>query len=214
MSRKFRSRQRLSGVRDAKLIIIASEGAKTEPQYFRGLAARYQNPKVKVYQLTPTASAPRCVFEELDRFKGSYNWEEGDEFWLVIDVDRWGDAQLSEIGQLCQQKEYALAVSNPCFELWLLLHLRSLDQYSPETLAEFRANPKITANRTRLEMELLEILGEYNKSNLKLQHFLPYIEAAISRARELDNLDHRWPNDLGSRVYLLAEKIIRQRPRA
>ena len=101
----------------------------------------------------------------------------------MLDVDRWGDAKLSEIGRLCHQKGYALAVSNPCFELWLLLHLRSLDEYPPETLDEFRENPRIGANRRRLDMELIEILGEYNKSNINIQHFLPHVEDAIGRAK-------------------------------
>ncbi len=217
MPRKFKPRQRLSGVRDAKLIIIASEGAQTEPKYFRELASQYINSKVKVYVLEredASASSPGHVFEELDKFKTEYNWEDNDEFWLVLDVDRWGDAKLAEVGRLCHQKGYMLAVSNPCFELWLLLHLRSLNAYPPETLAEFRANPRIGVGRRRLDVELITILGEYNKSNLKTQHFLPHIEDAIGRAKELDNLDHRWPDDLGSRVYLLAEEIIRQKPGA
>lgn len=131
--------------------------------------------------------------------------------WLVIDVDRWGDAKLAEIAQECHQKNYKLAVSNPCFELWLLLHLKSLNEYSEDVLEEFRENPKITQNRSRLDIELLEILGEYNKSNLVEKHFLPFVEQAIQRARDLDvNPSARWPNDLGSRVYLLAEKIIDQ----
>lgn len=205
MSRKFKPRQRLSGVRDARLIVIASEGANTEPQYFRGLAAKYQNSKVKIHLLereNPGESSPKHVLETLDDFQGKYDWENGDEFWLVIDVDRWGDAKLAEIAQVSVQKDYNLAVSNPCFELWLLLHLKSLDDYTSETLTEFKVNARINANRNRLEAELLEILGEYNKKNLNPGRFLPHIEVAVERARKLDNPELRWPNDLGSRVFI------------
>lgn len=213
MPRKFKPRSRLSGVRDAKLIVIASEGVKTEKQYFEGLASRYINSRVKVYVLEREdvmASSPERVIRELDSFEDEYpNLESDDEFWLVIDVDRWGDAKLAEIAQKCQQKNYNLAVSNPCFELWLLLHLRSLDEYSQETLNEFLENPRIGRERKRLGMELLKILGKYNKSNLNVDQFLPFVKQAIQRARELDTCpSDRWPNDLGSRVYLLAEKII------
>ncbi|MEA3351142.1 MAG: RloB family protein [Chloroflexota bacterium] len=212
MPRRFKPRQRLSGVRDAKLIIIASEGVKTEPKYFRCLASQYINSKIKVYHLERddvTASSPKKIIRSLDKFRDDYSdLEDKDEFWLVIDVDRWRDAKLSEIAQKCHQKNYRLAVSNPCFELWLLLHLKSLDEYSEDVLEEFRQNLK-DGYRTRLGKELVEILGEYNKSNLNPDQFLPFVEQAIQRARRLDiNPNERWPNDLGSRVYLLAEKII------
>jgi len=195
------------------LIVIASEGAHTEPQYFRALASHYTNSKVKVYPLERedvTASSPERVIWELDGFIDEYpDLKSDDEFWLVIDVDRWGDAKLAEIAQECHQKGYELAVSNPCFELWLLLHLRPLDEYSQETLNEFLENPRVGRERKRLGMELLNILGEYNKSNLDVDQFLPSVEQAIQRARDLDTRPNdRWPNDLGSRVYLLAEKII------
>ena len=81
MSREFKPRQRLSGVRDAKLIIIASEGVKTEPKYFRELASRYVNPKVKVYLLERedvSTSSPGHVFEELNKFKTQYDLEDSD----------------------------------------------------------------------------------------------------------------------------------------
>ena len=213
MPRKFKPRSRLSGVRDAKLIIIASEGVLTEPQYFRALASRFTNSKVKVYPLERedvTASSPERVISELDSFKDVYpDLNSDDEFWLVIDVDHWGDTKLTKIAQECNQKGYTLAVSNPCFELWLLLHIKFLDEYSPDTLAAFLENPRVTRNRTRLDRELLDQLGEYNKSNLNVDQFLPFVEQAIQRARDLDiRPNDRWPNDLGSRVYLLAEKII------
>jgi len=211
MSRKFTSRSRLSGVRDAKMIVIASEGAKTEPKYFRNLASRANNSKVKVYALERedvTTSSPKHVIQMLDDFRDEYSdLEEDDEFWVVVDVDCW---DLSEAAQLCHQKGYNLAVSNPCIEIWLLLHLRSLNDYSQDTLDEFQRNPKVSSTRNRLDMELLEILGEYNKSNLKTDQFLPYVEDAIRRAKNIDDLGERWPNNLGSKVYLVAEKIIKK----
>lgn len=212
--RKFTKRERISGVRDAKLIVIVSEGSKTEPKYFSEMASQkyYYNSRVKVHILEKedkTASSPEHVLHELDKFQEEFILEEGDELWLVIDHDNWGNEKLSTVATLCQQKDYQLAISNPCFEIWLLLHLRSLDEYSQETLDEFRNNLRGESNRTPLERELLNILGEYNKSNLNVEHFLPDADKAIERAQELDvHPEHRWPNDLGSRVYLVAQKII------
>jgi hypothetical protein len=45
-----------------------------------------------------------------------------DEVWCVFDVDE--HPKLNEAGQLASARGIELAVSNPCFELWLLLHFR------------------------------------------------------------------------------------------
>lgn len=218
--RRFRPRtrgSRPSGVRDAKLIVIAAEGTVTEGHYFNDLASpRYFfNPRihVEVLEREDRASAPEHMIAQLDAFKKKYRLRAIDELWLVIDVDRWGDAKLSHIGTQCEQKKYALAVSNPCFELWLLLHHKSVADYTEEEQEELLENRSV-GSRTRLEAELVEIVGQYNKSNLDSDDYLPHVERAIRNARAADkNPEHRWPNGLGSRVYRLVEKVMDRHPR-
>ncbi|WP_069472057.1 RloB family protein [Candidatus Marithrix sp. Canyon 246] len=104
---------------------------------------------------------------------------------------------------------YFLALSNPCFELWLLLHIKSLEEYPDNALDEFLENKKVSSSRTRLEAELINLLNSYNKSNLDTAQFLPFVKQAIERAKKLDtNPKQRWSNGLGTRVYQLVEKII------
>ncbi|MCP4704182.1 MAG: RloB domain-containing protein [candidate division Zixibacteria bacterium] len=210
--RVFKPRLRRSNVRDARLIVIATEGNHTEPKYFKDMASPeyYRNSRIHVEILDrlTTDSAPEHVMNMLDQFKREFRLNKYDELWMVIDVDRWGKKKLSSIAAQCLQKNYSLAVSNPCFELWLLLHLKSLADYTPVELAEFVENKKEN-HRTRLEKELVKLLGSFSKKNPDMTRFLPYVKTAIDRARKLDTSpEHRWPNSLGSRVYLLAEKII------
>lgn len=213
-SRRFIPKTRKSSFRSAKLIIIASEGTKTEKKYFSDLAGAYAAPNVHVEVLDrlEEGSDPETVIKALDSFRSQYSLRLGyDELWLVIDVDRWLARQLSDVGSLCVQKRYGYAVSNPCFEIWILLHLRSLDEFPEQTLQEFRENkrPDPKHSRTRLELELVNLLGSYNKANPDTANFLANVEIAINRAKELDvNPEHRWTNDLGTRVYLIAEKIV------
>lgn len=210
--RRFKPRVRQTNIRDARLIIIAAEGTNTEKQYLTALVLdeRYRNPKVhvEVLEREKDASAPEHIITLLDQFRRKYSLTGEDELWLVIDVDRWGSAKLSRIATECGQKGYLLAVSNPCFELWLLLHVADFDTYTAEKLQEFFENKK-TNNRTCLETELLALLGEYNKSKLKPEHFLPHVETAVERSQKLDiNPDHSWPNQLGTRVYRVVQSII------
>lgn len=215
LKREFKPRIRGSGFRDARLIVIASEGLHTENKYFRDLASKeyFPNPKVHVEVLPrkETASSPNKVIQQLDQFRREYKLKRQDELWMVIDFDKWGGKALSEIAAICTTKNYRLAVSNPCFELWLLLHLKSLDEYPQTIINEFLDNPKVSRKRCRLDEELLTLLGSYNKSNPDTSQFLPNVELAIQRAKCIDkHPEHRWPNSLGTRVYLLAENIIKR----
>jgi len=112
-----RSFTRRSGFRDSRLIIIAAEGEKTESKYFNALREITSNSRVHIEVLPRTGSSdPLQVLEELNKFNTTYQLRKSDDaLWLVIDVDRWGGKKLSEVSQLCLQKGYFLAISNPAF---------------------------------------------------------------------------------------------------
>jgi len=208
MTRIRKEFTRRSGFRDAQLIIIATEGQKTEPKYFKDISSKdyYYNPRVhvEIRERLTSSSSPEHVLEELNKFKAKYSLNSNDELWMIIDIDRWHQRNLSNVATQCSQKGYHLAISNPCFEVWLLLHLKDLSGCCLEEIDRFTKN----SNRD-LEKEIRKILGSYNKSNLDTSSFLPFIQNAIERARNLDqNPSERWLNSIGTRVYLLAQKII------
>jgi hypothetical protein len=213
MARKFKSPSRPSGFRDSKLIIIATEGTSTEKRYFEDMVSPkfYPNPRVHVHVIEKltTASSPSHVLRSLDEFKKRYSLGTYDQLWMVIDLDEWKNKELRSVATQCDQKKYNLAVSNPCFEFWLLLHVKSIDEYSQDELLELQKNERMSSGRTRLDRELVKQVGSYSKTDLKTSDYLPFVEKAISRARKLDkNPEYRWPNAIGSRVYLLAEVIL------
>lgn len=211
--REFKPRKRRSAYRDASLIVIAAEGERTERRYFTDLASPmyYRNPRVHVAVVDRDthASSPKHVIAALNNFKREYALRTYDELWMVIDRDRWSQQELSDIATQCVQKGYELAVSNPCFELWLLLHVKDINEYSQQELEELEQNERIDSGRTKLEKELSDICGGYNKLRLDTSKYLPHVDTAIERARGLDSDPaHRWPHSLGTRVYLLAERVI------
>lgn len=212
MARKRRPFVRSSAVRDARLIIIAAEDTTATVAYFRALISPdyYQNPRVhvEVLQRDATASAPEHVLAQIDGWRTLYDYDETDEFWLVIDVDKWGEEKLSQIAQSCAQKAIRLAVSNPAIELWFLLHRTDLTGYTPEELGDLLRNERVSNHRTRLEQEIVRVVGRYNKSNLHIGDFLPHVAAAVLRAEALDHSPaDRWPQGLGSHVYRLIRSI-------
>ncbi|MBF9142694.1 RloB family protein [Hymenobacter properus] len=218
MGRERRPYTRTSEVRDARLFAIVTEGQKTEYEYFLGLREHLDGEPtrihVKVLEREESNSSPKYIIGLMDEFveKHQLTLDDDDELWLVIDRDAqsWGEGQISEVAQECFQKGYSLALSNPCFELWLLLHWRDVDSYySTEEKEELFLNKKISSSRTVLKREVGLVMTGYNPSNPDMGKLLPFIKDAVERARALDiNPAHRWPLSLGTRVYLLVEKLL------
>ncbi len=218
-SRNSLMRERLEAFRDARLIVIASEGKDTERIYFKALAKEYTNPRVHVHILERSEaeqnnSSPKHVLKQLNDYKEQYALEADDELWLVIDKDRWTEAMLSSVATECAQDECMhMALSNPCIELWLLLHLVDATSLSPEEQQQWLENRR-TSRRTApyLKMRLRQEMGSYHEAAYDAQMLIVHVEEAIERAKALDkNPADRWPQTLGTRVYLLAESVMNRK---
>lgn len=205
--------------------IIASEGADTERIYFEGLKEHLQTELLEKKQLLKieflsrnseterSQSSHSKVIKQLDFYKKEYKLDNQDQLWLVIDRDKGNNKlnKIKKIAQSCIQKKYNLALSNPCFELWLLLHIKDVTEYSKETLTLLLENKKVeNSSKKIIEKELSNLLEMgYNKSNYSVDIFLELIPQAIQRAEELDkNPNERWIEDhVGTRVYILMKEI-------
>ena len=147
-SRNSLMRERREAFRDARLIVIASEGKDTERIYFKALAKEYTNPRVHVHILERSVdeqnnSSPEYVLKQLNDYKSQYDLEADDELWLVVDKDRWTEAMLSRVATECSQEvAMHMALSNPCFELWLLLHIEDATSLTPEEQMRWMENRK------------------------------------------------------------------------
>lgn len=209
-------RERREAFRDARLIVIASEGKDTERIYFKALAKEYTNPRVHVHILERGVdernnSSPEHVLKQLNDYKSQYELEADDELWLVVDKDRWTEAMLSRVATECSQEvAMHMALSNPCFELWLLLHLEDAASLTPEEYVRWMENRRRSRNSDPyLKTRLRQIIGSYHESSYDALTLISHVEEAIDRARALDNNPNdRWPQTLGTRVYLLAESVM------
>lgn len=209
-------RERREAFRDARLIVIASEGKDTERIYFKALAKEYTNPRVHVHILKRSEdeknnSSPEHVLEQLNEYKCQYELEADDELWLVTDKDHWTEAMLSRVATECMQDvSMHMALSNPCFELWLLLHLVDVSSLTPEEQRLWMENRrKSKSGNPYLKVLLRQKMGSYHESAYDVLTLIQHVEVAIERARLLDkNPADRWPQTLGTRVYLLAESVM------
>lgn len=190
MGRERKDFKRKSGLRDATLFVIATEGEKTEPHYFTQLLHKDYFFSTRVHiEIIPTQagkSSPRSVITRLDTFKKNYKLRKGDQLWMIIDRDQqtWELAELSEVQKLCKQKKYYLGLTNPAFELWLLLHIDDVNTYTDKELLQIKQNKK-QRNRSFCESKLLKLLGSYNKKKPDLSEVIPHVKLAIVRNKIL-----------------------------
>jgi hypothetical protein len=114
------------------------------------------------------------------------------EVWCVFDVDE--HSHLAKVRDQAQRNDIHLAISNPCFELWALLHLSDH-----------------TAFVTRKEAKslLLRHLPRFRKA-LPFARLHPGYLTAVRRAKELDRQREK-ANDPGGNpstgVHRLTERI-------
>ncbi|UOD50413.1 RloB family protein [Orrella daihaiensis] len=191
--RKF---QRPLGVRRyKKLFVIATEGTKTEPIYFRmfnddALIVRINCLKGNV------GSAPLKVLKRMTDHLQRENLRPSDQAWLVVDKDQWTEDQLGKLHQWSlKQRNYGFALSNPKFEYWLLLH--------------FEEGIGVASSRDCTE-RLKRWLPDYDKGLDTRKTGRPQINAAIKRAKIRDHQTcEDWPRSFGqTTVYRLVENIL------
>jgi len=123
--RKKRPIQRIENrTRDASLVVIASEDRFAVKQYFE----LFHSTRIQFHVLETDhgESSPEHVIARLEQYLVEYSVGEGDQFWLVCDTDHWIESNhiqnMVEVVRQCKQKGISVALSNPCFDLWLLLH--------------------------------------------------------------------------------------------
>jgi len=129
MSRQSKRLQRGHSFRDSYRLVVACEGAKTEPDYVEGIKAAIRQSRLAIHIVSredKSLSAPIEVVRSLIRFKSRHGRND-DLYWAVFDRDEqsWSMSQIQEAIQLCRDNDLRWAISNPFFEVWLAYHFVS-----------------------------------------------------------------------------------------
>lgn len=147
-------------------------GRRTEPEYLRRLKGLVRNGTIKVKEVEGAGQPARLVGEAVrlrdQDVQASGRVDAYDEVWCVFDRDE--HPGFDEACARAEREGLHVAASNPCFELWLLLHFR-----------DHRSHQSRHAVQRLLEAET----GRSGKS-LGFDPTLASVEAAIQRAAALD----------------------------
>lgn len=184
--------------------LIVCEDKLAAPQYFKGMRHIERIPIELVVE--PAAGVPRTLVQRAKQLKQEAERQAKaqrddnllfDQVWCVFDRDE--HPMFAEACQQARDNGLETAISNPCFELWLLLHFQEQTAY---------LNRKKAQSLCRDHMKGYEKSVSY--SSLKEQ-----CSAAIERAERLDSVQIERRNPGGNPstgVYRLAG-LIRQQPR-
>lgn len=122
MSRIRRIARRPAARAPAARVVVATEGTLTEPEYLKAFNQLYGSRSVRIVPI-PVGGDPRKVveraMEERERSRGDSLGEQ-DSIWAMFDRD--SHPRYQEARNLAQGNGIRLAISNPCFELWGILH--------------------------------------------------------------------------------------------
>jgi len=148
---------------------IFCEGEKTEPNYLNGYIQR-KFPGTKLIKVEKSKkNTPIALVEEALKLKKSASTPEGDVFWVVY--DREGETKYPDALHLEARQKAGdainIALSNVCFEVWLLLHFR-------KTVAPYSCYDDL-----RKRSQLKDYIDNYDKADKR-----KYSDAEIEYARE------------------------------
>jgi hypothetical protein len=154
--------------------LIVCEGTVTEPHYFKDL--RVQERGLVEVKVVP-GGVPKTVVELAVKLKEESEVEARrrkddnlryDHVWCVFDIDE--HPFVPEAKQQARDNAIDVAVSNPCFELWLLLHFQEQTAH---------------IERDRLAHLCREHMPGYKKEP-RCELLTPRQEEALARASQLD----------------------------
>lgn len=152
-------------------LLIVCEGRRTEPNYFEGFRKENRNVVISVCE-SPGKTPLQIVRLALQKARElDIGKVDGDSAWCVFDVDECEDKDMRRAVEIAGN-ELELAVSNPCFEVWFLLH---------HTFAEKRMD-----TCRDVIIELRKYVPVYDKSAEHFDRLRPLSSIAIFNAERLE----------------------------
>jgi hypothetical protein len=176
------------------------EGKITEREYFDGLRSMHRLPAVRV---EGPYSEPSELVQTAIKKRDAASSDPYDEIWCVFDVEYPVRVGLQDTLAIAEEEQFQLALSNPCFELWLILHFKKWSSHLSTSAA----------------CTMAETLNGYSEKHIDFSKFADRIAIATSRSEMLNTTHNRncknCPDDNPStNVGVLVSELIKYSRRA
>lgn len=133
-----------------------------------------------------------------------------DKICLIVDRDpmSFTSSQFDYVKNTCATNNVQFYISNPGFELWLLMHSSNFATMKDDLAAKFSTMPP-PEFLDHIESLLKQEFDGYNKSKLKTQPFMQAIDTAIANEKTFTENVDALKNDMGSNIGLLIQEMRR-----
>lgn len=196
---------------------IVPEGDKTEIQYFDGIIRNSKYLGISsLIEIIPIINSEdeqgqSHPLKKINNFKkdldnGKFYFDSRiDKVCIVVDRDKqnFKEFQYSEVIQKCEDYKFDLYISNPCFEIFLLMHS---DKFCELDEIKLLNNPKIGKKKKYTEKMLSDIF-RCSKTNLNFNLFLPNIDLAIETEKKYSEDIKLLKDCIGSNVGILINEL-------
>lgn len=201
-------------------ILIICEGKDTETIYLENFNSKYTKVDVRIADRNSKvknkgrATDPENLVKkaiEIQNKDYDINEKDGDRVWCVFDVDinyNNNNAVQSKIDEIQKAKilsnknHIRLGISNPCFELWYLMHF----EYTTANLKDY----------DDVKQRLDKHIANYDKNKNVYDQLKPYLNEAIARLKKLkqyhESLGKTLPNAESDYLKITAENIVKSNP--
>lgn len=154
-----------------------------------------------------------------EEWKDNCKWEEYDPkldvVCIVFDRDyRDLDKHLEDIYEKCIEHSIRIVISNPNFELWLLMHFKNIRQYDKDMLLKNKKNlryqlfKEASKNKKYLEILVSKQAKGYSKgSRLHFERFKLRVDLAIEQSELFEENYERLKTELGTAMGQLLKEM-------
>ena len=165
--------------------VLFCEGSNTEPAYFAAMRRLWIGALIEI-KTRPGVGVPITVAREAIEFarergllsrsrRRKNSFEGNDVVWAIFDRDE--HERYEEAVRLCEENGIGVTRSNPCFEVWLILHETDYDR--PDS-------------RREVQRELAKLRPEYDRKGQKLPNCEEMVKRLLdAEARSRSQLQRR-----------------------
>lgn len=154
-----------------KVVILVCQGAETEPIYFNNFRKKEFEVAIHIHREAgkdPIKIIQTAKYLKNDQYEGAFI----ERIFCIYDVDNTLEITLKKSEKMANELGLKTCVSNPCFEIWYLLH--------------FLYSTRYYNSYDEIKEDLIRYIPEYAKNKDIFSQLQPNQQKAIANARRLE----------------------------
>jgi len=183
--------------KEGKLYFIFCEGEKRETTYFYFFNRIASQIIIQIVPIEDGKNSPMGLYNNAcqnllksdENPNPSYQLNDEDEIWFIIDTDKWGKEVDTLRDSIATHQNWFVAQSNPSFEVWLYYHFE-------------KSKPEVTVENWKAFLNDV-IKGGFNSNKHPI-----YIETAILNSETNYSSTNNQPDLVATELFHLAKKVL------